>query len=89
MHVTQHTSMHVSINGEIRGLGLGFQLIFFTRQLLSLPDGGVLALDWAELDPHHERPDTPVLLVMPGLTGQQKYGRNMICNVICVFHDRL
>ena len=40
------------------------------RQLLSLPDGGVLALDWVDkLEPHVDKPDTPVLLVMPGLSG--------------------
>ena len=40
------------------------------RQLLSLPDGGVLALDWAEVDPHHDKPATPILLILPGLSGK-------------------
>ena len=41
----------------------------YSREMLSLPDGGCLALDWASVEGVEHKAGCPVLLVLPGLTG--------------------
>ena len=40
------------------------------REILTLDDGGILALDWAaNLPPQCDKADSPVLLFLSGITG--------------------
>ncbi|KAL0076752.1 Alpha/Beta hydrolase protein [Phycomyces blakesleeanus] len=45
------------------------QEIEYERELLSLPDGGQLALDWAPIKPTDMTDKTPILICLHGLTG--------------------
>jgi abhydrolase domain-containing protein 1/3 len=56
----------VQLNGELN----------YERELLDLPDGGVLALDWANLGNKNRL----IVLVLPGLTGcsQDNYVSHMV-----------
>ena len=40
------------------------------RDMVTLHDGGEVALDWASLPSDGSHSDWPVLLIMPGLTGK-------------------
>ena len=52
------------------------QRSFPTRELVVLKDGGEIALDWEDISQtSFDHPSTPVLLIMPGLTGT----RGAIC----------
>lgn len=56
----------VQLNGELN----------YERELLETPDGGVVALDWALMNPKHKL----MVLVLPGLTGcsQDNYVSHMV-----------
>lgn len=41
---------------------------FITRHLLTLADGGQLAMDWLNMGTKNDD-DHPVLVILPGLTG--------------------
>lgn len=46
-----------------------FRLIFVRRELLTLNDGGVVALDWSEDNCY---PTSPIVIIVPGLTGSSQ-----------------
>ncbi|KAH7882559.1 AB-hydrolase YheT [Phlebopus sp. FC_14] len=50
-----------------------YQLVY-NRTLLRLKDGGTLGLDFTIVDDDDLRPDTPVVVVMPGMTGGSHAG---------------
>lgn len=44
--------------------------VLYDREIVQMPDGGVVALDTEDLPPGRELPqDAPVLILLPGLTG--------------------
>lgn len=65
----------------------------YRRDLLTLNDGGEIALDWME---HNCEPESPVIFILPGLTGasQSEYIKCLVAagnNIgarICVFNNR-
>lgn len=44
-----------------------FKLFLFCREILTLKDGGEVALDWLEKGCDSE---SPVIIILPGLTGE-------------------
>jgi abhydrolase domain-containing protein 1/3 len=58
---------HAHITSIFRARFQGYLSIEYKREVLLLCDGGEVALDWAE--PSQDCQDSPVLLVLPGLTG--------------------
>lgn len=42
----------------------------YSREILELPDGGMVCLDWSL--PKDDKPDTPTMLFLPGLTGESQ-----------------
>lgn len=65
----------------------------YRREILTLEDGGEIALDWME---NNCKPESPVILILPGLTGasQSEYikclvtaGNNIGARVV-VFNNR-
>lgn len=67
--------------------------LIYRRELLTLEDGGEIALDWSE---HNCEDNSPVILILPGLTGasQSEYikclvtAANNIGARVCVFNNR-
>ncbi|KAI8976072.1 Alpha/Beta hydrolase protein [Pilobolus umbonatus] len=43
--------------------------VVYERELLDMPDGGTVALDWAPTSKNIDKENTPTLLVLHGLTG--------------------
>ncbi|KAK4804320.1 hypothetical protein SAY86_004137 [Trapa natans] len=66
------------------------------RHCLRTPDGGSVALDWVSGDDRRIPPDSPVLILLPGLTGgsQDTYVRHMLVRArskgfrVVVFNSR-
>ncbi|XVF51217.1 hypothetical protein PTKIN_Ptkin04bG0167000 [Pterospermum kingtungense] len=55
------------------------------RECLRVKDGGTVALDWVSGDDRRLLPDSPILILMPGLTGgsQDSYVRYMLTKAKC------
>ncbi|XP_022159893.1 embryogenesis-associated protein EMB8 [Momordica charantia] len=66
------------------------------RECLRMPDNGTVALDWVAGDDLRQPPDSPVLILLPGLTGgsQDSYVRHMLLRAkyrgwrVVVFNSR-
>ena len=50
----------------------------YTRQMFTFSDGGEVGLDWVHGD--NAAPDTPIVLILPGITGssQSDYNRALV-----------
>jgi abhydrolase domain-containing protein 15 len=66
----------------------------FDREFVSLDDGGVLALDWCVTGVECLHPNSPILLALPGLTGDKR-SMSKLCKHAndngfraCVFNKR-
>ena len=46
--------------------------IQYRRQVFTFSDGGEVGLDWATTD-HHQSPHQPIVLILPGEAGREKY----------------
>ena len=46
---------------------------YIHRELFTLMDGGEVALDWADPWREEEEEDSPVLLILPGITGKYHF----------------
>ena len=46
---------------------------YIHRELFTLMDGGEVALDWADPWREEEEEDSPVLLILPGITGKDHF----------------
>ena len=69
--------------------------IDYSRQMFTFKDGGEVGLDWSH--PAEEDPETPILLILPGITGssQSDYNKALVRVVksevgarVCVFNFR-
>ncbi|KAK4489235.1 hypothetical protein RD792_005031 [Penstemon davidsonii] len=68
----------------------------FRRECLRTKDGGSVALDWVSGDNHSLPPDSPLLILLPGLTGgsEDTYVRHMLLRArskgwrVVVFNSR-
>ncbi|TYH98801.1 hypothetical protein ES332_A11G021900v1 [Gossypium tomentosum] len=66
------------------------------RECLRTQDGGTVALDWVAGDQYQLPPDSPILILMPGLTGgsENSYPRHMLTKArsigwrVVVFNSR-
>ncbi|MBA0588983.1 hypothetical protein Gorai_017758, partial [Gossypium raimondii] len=66
------------------------------RECLRTQDGGAVALDWVAGDQYQLPPDSPILILMPGLTGgsENSYPRHMLTKArskgwrVVVFNSR-
>ncbi|WCJ18750.1 alpha/beta-Hydrolases superfamily protein [Euphorbia peplus] len=71
-------------------------LVRYKRECFITKDGGVVTLDWISGDSRRQAPETPVLILMPGLTGgsEDSYVRHMLVRAkskgwrIVVFNSR-
>lgn len=61
-------SYYGSSTGRIQEEGKDLHLIEYHRELVPMPDGGTISIDWAK-DTHHLRPSAPVLIMAHGITG--------------------
>jgi len=71
--------------------------ISYSRQMFTFKDGGEVGLDWAHPKDKAEDKETPILLVLPGITGssQSDYNKALVRVVkaevgarVCVFNFR-
>ncbi|OMO79833.1 putative AB-hydrolase YheT [Corchorus capsularis] len=68
----------------------------FRRECLRVKDGGTVALDWVAGDHRRLPPDSPILILLPGLTGgsEDSYVRHMLIRArskgwrVVVFNSR-
>jgi predicted alpha/beta-fold hydrolase len=54
----------------LESLRFRYKSLYIYRQIISLKDGGELALDW--LNPDENNIEAPLVLVLPGLTGNSQ-----------------
>ena len=71
--------------------------IAYNRQMFTFKDGGEVGLDWAHPRAKDEDMETPILLILPGITGssQSDYNKALVRVVkaevgarVCVFNFR-
>ncbi|KAJ3348252.1 hypothetical protein HDU83_001439 [Entophlyctis luteolus] len=58
--------------------------VHYAREPISLPDGGVVAIDWAPLDHRNLPPTTPIIVLLHGIGGgsRDKYILDMIPEIL-------
>ena len=57
-----------SSTGHITEDARDLNLILFDRELITLPDGGTISIDWAR-EGATQPPDTPIIVMAHGITG--------------------